>query len=263
VSAGEPAGEGSRYFIQSVEATLKVAECFLESGEPALELREISGMTGYNKNRVFRILSTLVDLGYVWKREDGTGYSLGAGFLLLGERVRDHANLRDLGEPYLIEMVEATNDAAHIYALLGQELVCIEHRVGSYMVQAAGLIGERIPLHVGPAKVVLASMNEDEIAAYLSGVTLEPFTEKTVIDREALGEQLALIKSQGYWVDHEEFEIGCHAVATAVRDHRGRPTAACILAIPSARYSLDRETRAIQLTSRAASELSGQLGFQN
>lgn len=263
MSAEETADGEGRYFIQSVEAALKVAECFLQSEAPRLELGEISRMSGYNRNRVFRVLSTLADLGYVWKHEDGTGYSLGAGFLPLGERVRNHAKLRDLGAPHLIEMVEATEDAAHIYALLANELVCIEHRVGSYMVQAAGQIGERIPIHIGPAKVALASLSESEISDYLARVHLDPLTEKTVTDRASLQAQLALIQTQGYWVDHEEFEIGCHAVAAAIKDHRGRPVGAYILAIPSARYFADREARAVQLTLSAAGRLSEQLGFQS
>lgn len=254
-------GEG-RYFIKSVEAALRVAESFLRVEEPRLELSEISRMTGYNVNRVFRVLSTLADLGYIWKHEDGTGYSLGAGFLALGERVRGWADLQDLGQPYLTEMVEATQDAAHVYSLLGKELVCVERRVGSYMVQAAGPVGERIPLHIGPAKIALAAMPANEIVSYLSSVRLEPFTENTVTDRHALEAQLAQMKSQGYWVDHEEFEIGCHAVASAVCDHRGQPIGAFVLAIPSARYSTEREERAVRLTLSAAEMLSRQFGFR-
>jgi DNA-binding IclR family transcriptional regulator len=261
VSEEKAPGQG-RYFIKSVAAALRVAESFLNVEEAKLELSEISRMTGYNNNRVFRVLSTLADLGYIWKHDDGTGYSLGAGFLALGERVRGYADLQDLGQPYLTEMVETTQDAAHLYALLGKELVCVERRVGSYMVQAAGPIGERIPLHIGPAKIVLANMAATEIASYLSSVRLEPFTENTVTDREALETQLALMKSQGYWVDHEEFEIGCHAVASAVRDHRGRPIGAIVLAIPNARHSAERERQAVHLTLRAAEMLSRQLGFQ-
>lgn len=255
-------GKNKEYSIQSVEAALKVAESFLVSGKQILALREIIAITGFTKNRVFRILSTLTDLGYLFKEDNGAGYSLGAKFLLLGEHVRDRSNLRQKAAPFLDEMVEATNDAAHLYTTLGRDLVCIVNRIGSYMVQAAGQIGEHIPIHIGPAKVILANQPDEDIDQYLAQVEITPFTEATVTDKGVLREELKVIREQGYCVDHEEFEEGCHAFSAPVRDLSGDPIGALLLAVPTMRHSEEKEQQAIHLTSSAARELSAQLGFQ-
>jgi DNA-binding IclR family transcriptional regulator len=239
-----------------------VAESFLISGKQVMPLREIIAITGFTKNRVFRIISTLTDLGYLFKEDNGAGYSLGAKFLLLGEHVRDRSNLRQKAAPFLEELVRETNDAAHLYTTLGKDLVCVTNRIGSHMVQAAGHIGEHIPIHIGPAKVILAYKPESEIDQYLAQVKITPFTEATVTDKKMLRTELKAIRSQGYCVDHEEFEDGCHAFSAPVRDLSGEPIGALLLAVPTIRHSKDKERQAIQLVSSAAKKLSGQLGFQ-
>jgi len=250
------------YFIQSVEAACKVAESFLISGDHVMALGEISTITGYTKNRVFRIISTLTDLGYMFKEDNGMGYSLGAGTLLLGEHVRNRSNLREKAAPFLDEMVKATNDAAHLYTTLGKDLVCVVTRIGSYMVQASGHVGERIPIHIGPAKVILANRPEAEIEDYLNQVEIVPFTEATVTDKEDLRAEIRVIREQGYCVDHEEFEEGCHAYSAPVCNLTGDPIAALILAVPTIRHSEEKEQEAINLSVSAARQLSAQLGFQ-
>jgi DNA-binding IclR family transcriptional regulator len=256
-------GKHNEYFIQSIDAATKVAESFLISGKEVLTLREMIEITGFTKNRVFRIISTLTDLGYLYREENGTGYSLGAKFLLLGEQVRNRSNLREMAAPFLEDMVEATNDAAHLYTTMGNDLVCILHRIGSYMVQAAGHVGEHIPIHIGPAKVILANKSEEEIHQYLAQIEITPFTDATVTDKDVLREELEVIRAQGYCVDHEEFEEGCHAFSAAVRDLVGDPIGAFVLAVPTIRHSEEKEHQVIQLTSTAAKDLSAQLGFQD
>ena len=251
------------YFIQSVEAACKVAESFLVSGRQTMTLGEICAATGYTKNRVFRIASTLTDLGYMLKEENGAGYSLGANYLLLGEHVRNRSNLRQKAAPYLDEMVSATNDAAHLYVTIGDDLVCVVNRIGSFMVQAAGQIGEHIPIHIGPAKVILANQPEAQRESYLAQVEIEPFTDATVSDKDLLREQLHIIRDQGYCIDHEEFEDGCHAFSAPIFDLAGTPIAALIMAVPTVRLTPGREAQVIQLTSSAARQLSSQFGYQS
>jgi DNA-binding IclR family transcriptional regulator len=258
----KPSGKNNEYFIQSIEAASKVAESFLISGKQVMPLREIIAITGFTKNRVFRIISTLTDLGYLFKEDNGAGYSLGAKFLLLGEHVRDRSNLRQKADPFLEEMVRETNDAAHLYTTLGKDMVCVTNRIGSHMVQAAGHIGEHIPIHIGPAKVILAYKPEDEIDQYLAQVEITPYTTATVTDKNLLRAELKQIRSQGYCVDHEEFEEGCHAFSAPVRDLSGDPVGALLLAVPAIRHSEEKERQVIELTHAAAKKLSAQLGFQ-
>ena len=130
------------------------------------------------------------------------------------------------------------------------------------MVQAAGHIGERIPIHIGPAKVILANKSDAEIERYLSKVEIEPFTNATVSDKDLLREQLRRIRDQGHCIDHEEFEDGCHAYSAPLFDLTGSPVAALVMAVPSVRLTPKREAQVIQLTSSAARQLSAQMGYQ-
>ena len=259
--APDPNTSKNGYFIQSIEAAAKVAECFTDTGKHVMSLVEISAHTGYTKNRVFRIISTLTDMGYMLRDDSGSGYSLGAGFLPLGEHVRNRANLRERAIPFLDEMVKKTNDAGHLYTTLGDEMVCVVNRIGNFTLQASGPVGERIPLHIGPAKVILAYRNEAEIEAYLSSVDIIPYTDATVTDRVELLSQLKVIRGQGFCADHEEFEDGCHAYSAPVRDIRGVPIGALALAVPTIRNTAEKEQEVVDLVVAASRQVSAQLGF--
>jgi DNA-binding IclR family transcriptional regulator len=75
----------SEYSISALEAALDVAESFLTPNGTIRGVSEISRQTGLHKNRVFRILSTLSNRGYIEQDQVTQKYRLGSGFLVLGE----------------------------------------------------------------------------------------------------------------------------------------------------------------------------------
>ena len=85
--------------IRSLEATLDVLEGFLAPGGDYRGVTELSRMTGMQKNRVWRILTTLARRGYVLQDEETQKYSLGPGFLILGEAFRNRLDLRRAAAP--------------------------------------------------------------------------------------------------------------------------------------------------------------------
>ena len=65
--------------VQSVERTFAIIELLCKNGE--LGITELSAASGLNKATVFRLLSTLVKLGYVRKKTSSEKYTLTLKFL--------------------------------------------------------------------------------------------------------------------------------------------------------------------------------------
>ena len=249
--------------IRSLEAALDVVEGFLAPGGDFRGVTELSRMTGMQKNRVWRILTTFARRGYILQDEETQKYSLGPGFLLLGESFRNRLDLRGAAAPFMGELAEVSGDAVHLDILYGTEAVLIDRRLGRHGVQVTGPIGEGILVCYGASpKIHLAYLPEKERNELLGEISIVPRTPNSVTSREMLEGQLEEIRDLGYWVSEEDYEIGSYEVAAPIFDHTGRVVAGLGIAVPRARYTPERRDRTIELVLTAAEGLSEKLGYR-
>ena len=249
--------------IRSLEATLDVLEGFLAPGGDYRGVTELSRMTGMQKNRVWRILTTLARRGYVLQDDETQKYSLGPGFLILGETFRNRLDLRREAAPFMDELAELSGDAIHLDIRHGQEAVLIDRRLGGHGVQVTGPIGEAILLCYGASpKIHLAYLPKGERNKLLGEIKIVPLTPSTVTSREMLEGQLEEIRKLGYWVSEEDPEVGSYEIAAPVFDHTGKVIAGLGIAIPRARYTPTRRDRTLKLVVDAARGLSEKLGYR-
>lgn len=95
---------GEIYDIQSVKDALKLLKELSYIGTPTGP-RELARATGFNTNKVFRLLKTMLGEGFIEKHSDkyGLGYSAAevyAKYVRAIKKVRDDADLKlsNLGE---------------------------------------------------------------------------------------------------------------------------------------------------------------------
>ena len=69
---------------------------------------------------------------------------------------------------------------------------------------------------------MLASLAEDELGRRLDSVELARFTERTIVDIEALRLELGRIRARGFGEDNEEYVVGCRCIAMPIRARAGR-----------------------------------------
>ena len=249
--------------IRSLEAALDVVEEFLSPGGDFRGVTELSRLTGMQKNRVWRILTTFAQRGYVLQDEETQKYSLGPGFLVLGESFRNRFDLRRAAAPFMDELAELSGDAVHLDILNGQESVLIDRRLGRHGVQVTGPIGEGVLVCYGASpKIHLAHLPEKERNKLLDEIRIVPLTPNSVTSREMLERQLEEIRNLGYWVSEGDYEVGSYEVAAPVFDHTGWVVAGLGIAIPQARYTPERRDRTIELVLTATKGLSEKLGFR-
>lgn len=251
------------YYHQGLGAALDVVETFLEPGCTSRGVTEISGLTGLNKNRVFRILSTLRDRGYVEKSIENDDYRLGLGFLLLGEVVRNQFDLRKVSQPYLRQLADSSGDAAYLLVMVGNRAVTIDRCLGEHSLQIAEPIGEQFPLYVGASpKLLLAHVEDPDRSKIIADLDLAVHGPNTITDVQEMTRELDQIRNQGYSVSVEETEEGTHAVAAPIRDNNGYVLAGITIAMPMMRYSKGTESRNIKLVLEAGRQISEKLGYQ-
>ncbi len=139
--------------------------------------------------------------------------------------------------PLLEQLVDDTQEAVSLSVPRHLTIVSIDH-IAAPRVVSAGWVGEQLPLHcTSNGKMLLASLPEDELAAFLRR-PLTALTPATITRPRFLRAELRNIRGRGFATEIKEFEPGLHAVSAAARDARDRPIA--ILSVSGPAYRLPR-----------------------
>jgi len=108
------------------------------------------------------------------------------------------------------------------------------------------------PLYaVYAGKIMLSELSAQELGHYLTRVTLAPVTPRTIASKTRLKKEIQTIKATGFAYSREEFTLGITAIATAVRSESNL-YGAINLAVPTARFTPDRDTDFREALRRAA-----------
>ncbi|MBU6302504.1 MAG: IclR family transcriptional regulator [Verrucomicrobia bacterium] len=200
-----------------------------------LTLAEVTRRSGFTQNLVFRLLKTLVIMGYAMQREDNKAYALTNRLLQLTGPRTGERSLAFCAHEALRNLRDETGETVQLVIESGGKALVLEQFRGTHALQVCGEVGMRIPLYsCAPGKAILASWGESPLAAWFreEGKTLKKFTERTLARREDLLPALENIRRLGYAVDRAEGVEGIHCVAAPVFDHYRQPIGAITVMAP-------------------------------
>ncbi|OHB31444.1 MAG: IclR family transcriptional regulator [Desulfuromonadaceae bacterium GWC2_58_13] len=254
--------EKSEYIIQAVSHALDLLEQF--HGEvDELGVTELSKRLKLHKNNVFRLLATLESRGYIEQNKATENYRLGLKSLELGQTFIKQMGLLRQAKPILERLVGDCNETSYVAIFKEGHVVYLDVVETDLTVRVVSRVGSRLPAHcTASGKVHLAHMTEEEILNLLPTKELKKFTSTTIIDRDALMKELAVVAEQGYAIDNEEMDLGVRCVAAPIRDYTRRIVGAVSISGPSMRFSDERiEKELVPLVMQAGDDLSTRLGF--
>ena len=250
-----------QYLLESVERVMRVLDCFtLET--PELRLTDLSERLGMHKTQVLRIVSTLEAGGYLARDPDTKRYRLGLRVLQLGMVVRHHLDIRRIAHPYLHRLVEATRETARLVVSGAQGPVCIDLVESPQSIRVYAQLGVRMPWHAGTSgKVIFAYLPEERREAILAAGGFRRFTDRTVVDPDALREAVCAIREQGICLSMGDLTPGAQGVAAPIFDEHGAIAGAISLAAPASRLLPADLTRYAELVAETARGISAELGY--
>ena len=194
---------------------------------------ELARLLSAPKNSMGRILSAMMELGFVMKGPADNRYRVTRKLLHLGSA--------SLGERHLVS--EALEE---MYAVRDQldETILLNIPMGDHGITLEQ-VAPRKPIHIrvepgarfelyntAPGKLFLALMPAGGATAYLRRNKIVKSTPQT-LGRETLKAQLTVIRKQGYSVDRGEALEGSNCVSAPIRDANG----ACIGALTATGFS--------------------------
>lgn len=226
--------------VQSVAKTFAVLGAFTV-GDSELTISEVGEHAGLDRGTSFRLINTLVLLGYLATVPGSRRFRLTLKCLDLGYSALALGGLTQMATPILRELVPGLADAASLGVLQGSDVVYVarvqtdmgrrdlDRRVGSRTGAYAAALGH----------VLLAWMPADEARAVLAAGERVRLSERTVVDLDLLMERLAAVRTQGYATADGENAYGLRTVAAPVLDASGQVRAGISLTIRVERQELD------------------------
>jgi IclR family KDG regulon transcriptional repressor len=252
--------EKTNYVIQSVSHALDVLEQFTGEADE-LGVTELSKRLKLHKNNVFRLLATLEARGYIEQNKTTENYRLSIRCLRLGQRFITQVGLLRQARPVLIQVAKTSRETAFIAVMRNNSVVPLDAVEADQPVRLASRIGEFLPLHSTAVGKLHLAFADEELRSALPE-TLQKFTEKTLVDRQVLTQQLKKIVENGYAVDLGEHIEDVRSVAVPVRDYTRTVVGSLAVAGPSYRLSQERiEKDVAPLMVKAGRDLSTRLGF--
>lgn len=254
--------EKSNYIIQSVSHALDVLEQF-NGNVDEIGVTELSKRLKLHKNNVFRLLATLEARGYIEQNRLTENYRLGLRCLQLGQTFIHQMGLLLQAKQVLDELAKSTKESSFVAVRKGPAIVPLDFVEPPCAVRVVSFLGATLPPHcTAPGKVYLVFEAEGGLNQTLPE-RLERFTDKTVVDRKALLDQMKGIGEAGYAIEQGEYLDEVSTVAVPIRDYTRSLVGALAVAGPRHRLTGEKiEKEVVPLIVKAGSEVSRRLGFQ-
>ena len=251
----------SKSVVQSAAKTFAVLRAFtFDNAE--LTISEVAERSALDRGTAFRLINTLVALGYLAVVSGTRKFRLTLKCLDLGYSALALGGLRSMAAPALRDMVPDLADAASLGVLDGPDVVYVariqvdmgrrdlDRRVGSRTGAYAAALGH----------VLLAWMPPDEAGAVLVKGDRIRLSERTLVDMDALMDRLSAVRAQGYATADGENVYGLRTIAMPVLDAMGQVRAGISLTIRNERQELDTfVARALPVLAQKTAELSAAL----
>ncbi len=248
------------HFVQSLDRGLSVLEAF-SKGDAALTLTEIAVETGMNVVAAQRYTDTLLQLGYL-KRDENKKFYLSPKVLSLGFSFLDGSQIRRIAEKYLTEFSKRINKTVNLCILEDTDIVFLFRKEARRFLRHDIRAGSRLPAYCsGAGKVLLSSLEDDELRKRIRRMKIERMTSYTIIDKKKLWANLMETRQRGYSIVDRELSLSMFSIATPILNSEGVTIAAMNISMPAeeAKGTILRDMTKELL--QAGRELSTYMGY--
>lgn len=252
-----------RNFINSLARGFSLLEVFSPK-EPFLGITEIATKLGLSKTTVFRITHTLNKTGYLQYDLENQKYYLGPKVLGMGFATLGSMKFREIARPYMEELSRATGENINLGVLEGHEVLYIEQIKSKQILDVKLYIGSRIPTYnTSIGRAILAYLPLPKLNEIFKKLCQIPEASAFLGAKyEKILKNLEKVRSKGYAINNEEWEIGIRAIGAPIFNRTGSTEGGINISVLSNKTSVNElETRYAPLLIETARRISSSLGY--
>jgi DNA-binding IclR family transcriptional regulator len=219
-------------------------------------LTSIATEASLNKATALRILTTLIDEGFVHRPEGSKLYELGVEARLMSSNASRSLHLARLAQPALLRLADKSGDTALLSVRREIEALYVGRAVGMHPLQPSYLqIGSRRLLGVGAGSLALLSWLPDAEVKTIINIVVARQPRNSAITRALLVERVYAARDAGYTLLLDAAYEGMGGVGVPVRDESGDVIAALSIGAATERI-LNRERALSDILLAEARSLS-------
>lgn len=246
--------------VKSASRTLDIVE-LLAASPNGVTFVDVGRVLGIPKSSLHALLAVLSERGFVEYDQRKKLYSLGIRTWEVGQSYIAHRDLLETALPVMQSVVAAINETVQLAVLDGIENVYLAKVDCTHPVRLQSEVGKRLYAHAtGLGKVLLASLDTDDLCARFASTTLPELTANTTHGLPALFQKLETVRTLGFAIDDQEYTPGLRCVAVPVNDVAGRSIAALSASIPLTRAGPEEMSSALRAIAAASIGISRRLG---
>ena len=251
-------------FISSLSRGLSVLEAVAESMED-VPLAKLASLVGLKKTSTWRLVRTLVQLGYIRQDPQTRQFRPAPRILALGYAYLEGLDLKQMASPFLRDLSARVDETVNLAILNGDELIYID-RVRTAQILNINLhVGSRLPLYnTSLGRALISDMPEVWMKGYVERISTDPKAKDYVEeDGKKLRKLLKETQRLGYALNDEELVKGLRGVASPVRDRTNTIVAAICITVPAGRATLAKlKSDFVMELLRTADQISYALGYR-
>jgi len=227
----------NRDLVKSDETLLSILRV-LKDGKP-MTLSEIADEVELANSTVYEHLATMEENGFIYK--SGKTYRLGLRFLDYGMAAVNQRKVYCAAKGRLDELAEELNETALLITEEQGQAVYLYRAKSPQSFRAQIDIGQHTSLHhLAAGKAILSHLPEERVDEIIDEASLKQFTDKTVVDRDALESRFETIRERGYALNLEESIQGLNAVSAPIEGSQTRIEGAVSISGPAHRLTEER-----------------------
>jgi IclR family pca regulon transcriptional regulator len=225
--------------VQSLAKGFRVLQAFTAE-DPVLKLSEVARRADLDNGTAFRLLETLVMLGYLERLPETKQYRLTLKPLELGFNAIARMDLRTIAQPELRALVGTVREAASIGILDRDEVVFIErYQEGQARLGVDIRVGSRVPAYcTAIGHSILAFLPRAETRRIVGMSRRIKINEDTPVTLEEIEARLEKVRAAGYALADSEYIAGLRVLAAPILGADNYAIAALSVAAPSMRMPL-------------------------
>jgi DNA-binding IclR family transcriptional regulator len=203
------------------------------------------------------------EVGFLDQDRTRDQYRLGLKLLELGNLTLASMDLHREARIHVESLQRITGAMVNLAVFDGYRAVAI-HRYDPTLDEVMRLnLLESAPLHCTSVGKAMLAFQSPEVVARIVAAGLERFTDTTIVDGNALAQDLAATRQRGYSIDNGEHQPGLRCIGAPIRDQQGRVIAAISASGSSWKVPPFEDNRIADVVIHHADMISAALGYRN
>ena len=252
-----------KYQVPALEKGIDILE-YLSMNPSGQTLLGIRHALDISQTTAYRMLNTLVSMGYLMFDEETKQYRLSLKLLSLGYKALNEHDLLNTVLPYLGSLRDKVKETA-CFGVMGDEKgVFIEQAQGIHTFRFVLSPGKPFDLHCSaPGKAIMAYLPEESKKHYLSCMTFTKYNSNTITNLEDYEKELSEVRMTGYALDNEEEMTGVICIGAPIFNYTGFPCGAIWISGPKDRLSKDKIKIFAEDIKNTTQVISEKLGYND